>query len=399
MRRLFRGTLEAATAAGPPVLVVSPDPAALALARDHGAAGLEEPRPIELNHALELAAREAAHRGAGALLVVSADPPGPGSGGPACYAAAVRAGPGSAGGSRGGGSAPGPGRQRGHRPKRLRPVRERRAGADRPRTRPGSGRTPSTSALRPCSRSSTGRRAARGTSSRRGRGGARIDRVDRPGLRFDLDTPDDLERYERRRLGRPRWGTRRPLAGTKKGRRRKCRPRQGIRPAPRESGGGPPAPAGRPAATERRRALRRGPGSGIRAPKKPSTSSIRPTSTACSAPPPGSATPVTRTWSPFHRRCSSPSPSSAGTSATTARSRRRRAGCGPRISRPTRCSRSPPPGNGRAAGRLSSPSATSPSSATARPATSSPVSATRPPSTTSSPCAGSSSRRHASSRT
>ena len=32
--------------------------------------------------------------------------------------------------------------------------------------------------------------------------GARIERVERPGLRFDLDTPNDLERHERRR-GRP----------------------------------------------------------------------------------------------------------------------------------------------------------------------------------------------------
>ena len=67
VRRLFLRTLEAATAVGPPVLVVSPDPAALALARGRGAAGLEEPRPIGLNHALGLAAREAAGRGAGAV--------------------------------------------------------------------------------------------------------------------------------------------------------------------------------------------------------------------------------------------------------------------------------------------------------------------------------------------
>ena len=33
--------------------------------------------------------------------------------------------------------------------------------------------------------------------------GARVERVERPGLKFDLDTPNDLERHEQRRLGRP----------------------------------------------------------------------------------------------------------------------------------------------------------------------------------------------------
>ena len=41
VRRMFLRTLEAAIEAGPPVLVVSPDPAALNLARDRGATGLE----------------------------------------------------------------------------------------------------------------------------------------------------------------------------------------------------------------------------------------------------------------------------------------------------------------------------------------------------------------------
>ena len=175
VRRMFLRTLEAAVEAGPPVLVVSPDPAALALARDRGATGLEEPRPIELNHALELAAREAAARGATALLVVSADlpdleaedlramlPPPPAA--PSAPAGAVvRIAPDEAG-----------------------------IGTNALYVRPPSllsfeyGETS-------CRRHLEQARAR----------GARVERVDRPGLRFDLDTPDDLERHELRRLGRP----------------------------------------------------------------------------------------------------------------------------------------------------------------------------------------------------
>ncbi len=198
VRRMFLRTLEAAAAAGPPVLVVSPDPAALALARDHGAAGLEEPRPIELNHALELAAREAASRGAGAILVVSADLPD-------LEAADLRAmlpPP---------GAAPAPARVA----RRPRPAGNGRAG------RNGSGRAAGDALVRIApDEAGAGTNALyvrppallsfeygeascpRHLQQARARG-ARIDRVDRPGLRFDLDMPDDLERRERRHPGRP----------------------------------------------------------------------------------------------------------------------------------------------------------------------------------------------------
>ena len=175
VRRMFLRTLEAALEAGPPVLVVSPDPAALTLARDRGATGLEEPRPVELNHALELAAREAAARGATALLVVSADlpdlgaqdlramlPPPPAA--PSAPAdAVVRIAPDEAG-----------------------------IGTNALYVRP-----PGLLAFE------YGETSCRRHIDQARARGARVERVDRPGLRFDLDTPDDLERHERRRLGRP----------------------------------------------------------------------------------------------------------------------------------------------------------------------------------------------------
>ena len=175
VRRMFLRTLEAAIEAGPPVLVVSPDPVALTLARDRVATGLEEPRPVELNHALELAAREAAARGATALLVVSADlpdlgaedlramlPPPPAA--PSAPAGAVvRIAPDEAG-----------------------------IGTNALYVRP-PGLLSFEYGETSCRRHLEQARAL----------GARVERVDRPGLRFDLDTPDDLERHEQRRLGRP----------------------------------------------------------------------------------------------------------------------------------------------------------------------------------------------------
>ena len=175
VRRMFLRTLEAAIEAGPPVLVVSPDPAALTLARDRGATGIEEPRPVELNHALELAAREAAARGATALLVVSADlpdleaedlramlPPPPAA--PSAPAdAVVRIAPDEAG-----------------------------IGTNALYVRP-PGLLSFEYGETSCRRHFEQARAR----------GARVERVERPGLRFDLDTPDDLGRHEQRRLGRP----------------------------------------------------------------------------------------------------------------------------------------------------------------------------------------------------
>ena len=175
VRRMFLRTLEAAIEAGPPVLVVSPDPAALTLARDRGATGLEEPRPVELNHALELAAREAAARGATALLVVSADLPD-------LEAEDLRA------------MLPPP-----HAAPSAPADAELRIAPDEA----GIG----TNALyvRPPGLLSFeyGETSCRRHLEQGRARGARVERVDRPGLRFDLDTPDDLERHEQRRLGRP----------------------------------------------------------------------------------------------------------------------------------------------------------------------------------------------------
>ena len=198
VRRMFLRTLEAALAAGPSVLVVSPDPAALALARDRGATGLEELRPIELNHALELAAREAASRGAGALLVVSADLPD-------LEAADLRA------------MLPPPVRE--PVPPSEPPVLDPAGSGDTGRD--GSGAVAGdalvriapdeagvgTNALyvRPPALLSFeyGETSCRRHLEQARARGARVEWVDRPGLKFDLDTPDDLERHERRRRGRP----------------------------------------------------------------------------------------------------------------------------------------------------------------------------------------------------
>lgn len=188
VRRLFLHTLAAATAAGPPVLVVSPDPAALALARAHGASGLREPRPIELNHALGLAAREAAGRGAGALLVVSADLPD-------LEAADLRAMLPAPGRAAGGGGRRGAGREGSGPAARDALVRiapdEAGVGTNALYVRP-PGLLSFEYGETSCRRHLAQARAR----------GARVDRVDRPGLRFDLDTPDDLERGGGRRLGR-----------------------------------------------------------------------------------------------------------------------------------------------------------------------------------------------------
>ena len=199
VRRMFLRTLEAALAAGPPVIVVSPDPAALALARARGATGLEEPRPVELNHALELAAREAASRGAGALLVVSADLPDldaadlramllPPASDPARMVAARPSSPAASRGTTGRDEL---GAATGDALVRIAPD-EAGTGTNALYVRPP--------ALLAFEYGETS--CPRHLEQARKRE-ARIEMVDRPGLRFDLDTPDDLERHERRRLGRP----------------------------------------------------------------------------------------------------------------------------------------------------------------------------------------------------
>ena len=199
VRRMFLRTLDAAFAAGPPVLVVSPDPNALALARDRGATGLEEPRPVELNRALELAAREAASRGAGALLVVSADLPD-------LEAADLRA------------MLPSPAPEPVWPPEPPAPAPNPAGGGDIDRN--GSGAVAGGALVRIApDEAGVGTNAlyvrppgllsfeygetscGRHLEQARARG-ARVERVERPGLRFDLDTPDDLERHEQRRRGR-----------------------------------------------------------------------------------------------------------------------------------------------------------------------------------------------------
>ena len=202
VRRMFLRTLDAALEAGPRVIVVSPDLAALGLARDRGATGIEEPRPVELNHALELAARAATSRGAGAILVVSADLPHL----EAVDLRAMLPSPAS--------DAAPTGVDTSSRPAEGGTAVRRAAGrTDRDeldaamlRIAPDDAGTGTNALLaRPpdliafeygegsCQRHLEQARAR----------GVRVDRVDRPGLRFDLDTPDDLERYMRRRRGRP----------------------------------------------------------------------------------------------------------------------------------------------------------------------------------------------------
>ena len=183
---MFVHTLETAAAAGPPVLVVSPDPQALALAGDHGAAGLEEPRPIGLNHALALAGREVRERGGNALLVVSADLPDL----EASDLRAMLAPPVAAG--RGPLDAP---RAVEGKAKALPNDASVRIAPD------GAGTGTNALYVRPPGllAFAYGERSYRRHLEQARARGAAVRRVERPGLSFDLDTPDDLERYQRRR--------------------------------------------------------------------------------------------------------------------------------------------------------------------------------------------------------
>ena len=191
---MFVHTLETAAAAGFPVLVVSPDPRALALAGDCGAAGLEEPRPTGLNHALALAAREVLRRGGEAMLVVSADLPAVEASDlramlPPPAAEAAGADSGSAPAAAGGGSPEAPGAVRGKALPRDAAVRIAPDG-----TRTGTNalyvRPPGLLAF------AYGEGSYRRHLEQARAHGAAVRRIERPGLRFDLDTPDDLERYQ-----------------------------------------------------------------------------------------------------------------------------------------------------------------------------------------------------------
>ena len=186
VRRMFVHTLETAAAAGPPVLVVSPDPQALALAGDYGAAGLEEPGPIGLNHALALAGREVRERGGNAVLVVSADLPDL----EASDLRAMLAPPAAAG--------------RGPPLNAPRAVEGRKAPPSDASVRiapDGAGTGTNALYVRPPGllAFAYGERSYRRHLEQARAHGAAVRRVERPGLSFDLDTPDDLERYQRRR--------------------------------------------------------------------------------------------------------------------------------------------------------------------------------------------------------
>lgn len=164
VRRLFTQTLATTLACEHPVLVVSPDPEALELARNEGAHALAEPDPIGLNHALELAGDEAARHGAGALLVIAADLPN-------LTIGDVRA------------MLPPPEEPQTPAIVRLAPDADG-GGTNALYVRPPG--------LFPFAYGEGSRTRHLEQANARG---ARVELVERPGLGFDLDTPGDLERH------------------------------------------------------------------------------------------------------------------------------------------------------------------------------------------------------------